>query len=389
VKYDIAIIGGGIVGLSLALSLARSDFRVVVIEAKKPQLDWPQDQLTARVSALNNASCQFLQSIDIFSKLGKAACSPLQAMHVWDHLGGGVIDFDSADIGAKQLGFIAENRELVRVLWQALSKQEVIDNVIGYAPVKIEKQTETVQLTLSNEQTIQAQLVIGADGGHSWLRDQMTDFVQRSYQQQAIVAVVQSAKSHKQVAYQNFLPEGPLGLLPLSAPDQSAIVWSNKQEKAQELLHLSEKKFNLALSSALAMKLGSLKTITSPKAIPLIMRHAKQYITERLALVGDAAHTIHPLAGQGVNLGLADVACLANCLSKAKQAEHDIGAHQTLRKYERQRRPQNQLMINAMCLFDQCFTSEESWLVHLRSQGFTLTNRSHFLKKQFMLHADG
>jgi len=233
-------------------------------------------------------------------------------------------------------------------------------------------------------------LIIGADGGQSWVRAQMgVPVTERPYDQQALVAVLKTEKTHQQMGWQSFLPTGPLGLLPLADDHTMAMVWSNDLAVAERLSALDEKTFNRELSAALNHRLGELHCLTKPVAIPLIMRHVDQYVQPRLALVGDAAHTIHPLAGQGVNLGLMDAACLAQVLVDAQNKQQDIGSLRVLRRYQRWRKGDNALMLAAMRGFKDLFGSKKPGLMQLRSQGFNQVNQLGCVKNAFMRYAMG
>lgn len=386
----VIIIGAGMVGLVLARALSQQNIHVTLIESQKPALKFAKNSVDARVSALNLASKIFLQQLQSWEYLQPQHVAPLRELIVWDDLGGGDIHFDSADVGENEMGYIIENRELLRVLWQQCSDDENITLLCPAKPKTIQNHPDHLTLTLEDGATLSARLIVGADGGQSWLRTQMsTEVIERSYYQQAIIAVVKTESAHCNVAYQSFLTTGPIGLLPLADAHQAALVWSCDHEKAQALLAMEASEFNLEMTNALHMRLGQLRLLNAPQAISLTMRHARQYVALRLALIGDAAHTIHPLAGQGVNLGFMDAQCLANVISHAAQVGKDIGAMKILRRYERARKGDNTVMIAAMRGFKELFGNESPLLIQLRSQGLNLCNRMTMLKKCFMHYAMG
>lgn len=362
---QVTIIGAGMVGLALANKLAAMDIGVTLIESRLPDLDFSIDahRHTQRVSALGLASRDLLQSINAWEALRAACITPFSKIEAWSHESGQKVHFDAAEIGKKQLGYIVENREVVRVLWQCAEQHPLIT-------IECPK-----QLTTLDDMREQTQLIVAADGGNSWVRRQAgIDCSERSYGQTAIVATIQSAKPHQNTAYQSFLKTGPLGVLPLHDPHQLSIVWSADDDYAAELIAMNDTAFNRALSNALDLRLGKLELMTERKTFPLIRRHAKQYAQPGLVLIGDAAHTIHPLAGQGVNLGFKDVKALAAQLGKAQQKEQPLGSLNALRHYERERKVDNQRMHLAMQLFRDHAT-QLAW-------GFGVVDKQPWLKKK-------
>ena len=247
------------------------------------------------------------------------------------------------------------------------------------------KTNNTVTLTLNSGEILTADLLIGADGGRSWVRQQFNfPLLERAYQHDAIVAVIACEKPHWGCALQPFLPTGPLGVLPLANPHQVAIVWSADLARAEALVQLPEVDFNRELTNALQSRLGSMKLLSARQKIPLIMRHAKQYVMENVALVGDAAHTIHPLAGQGVNLGFQDALALTDEIIQAAAKKQPVGGLKSLRRYERRRKTDNTVMLMIMRLFKEVFAEDSIPIVTLRSQGLTQVNKLNWLKRCLM-----
>lgn len=386
----IVIVGGGMVGLVLAAALARAQWPVTVVETRLPELQWETTSLDARVSAINNVSQQILINLSIWPHIRPESYAPLRGLRVWDHLGGGEIHFDSAGIGEAQLGFIIENRALIKALWENLAAEKNVTFLCPQQPAKIIHTGTQLQLQLEDQTLIPAQLIIGADGSHSWVREAMgVTLCERSYEQQALLAVVHTVRSHQHLGWQSFLPTGPLGVLPLADSQTTAIVWSNTLPAAERLMQLSAADFNQELSAALGYHLGAMTVLTPLKRIPLIMRHAQEYVQPRLALVGDAAHTIHPLAGQGVNLGFLDAAVLVHVLNQAREKHQDVGSLRVLQRYQRWRKADNELMLAAMRGFKELFGHNTAWLVQLRSQGLRWVNQTNFIKNPLMRYAMG
>ncbi len=386
----VVIIGGGMVGLLLAAALASEDIAVTIIETKEPQLDWELDSFSARVSAINVVSRRMLRNLGVWKHVRESSYGTLMGLTAWDSVGGGEISFDSADVGVPDLGVIVENRELVRVLWEHCAEQPQISIHCPVTPKAINKHEDGFTIDLEDGTTLKASLIIGADGAHSWVRGEMAAKLKtKSYRQSAIVTVVKTQSAHENIGWQAFLPTGPLALLPLANPHRCAIVWSATSKQAENLMAMDTNEFECELNNEFGVRLGEIAVLTERRAIPLRMRHVQHYVEPRLALIGDAAHTIHPLAGQGVNLGFMDAACLAACLSQAKQKGQDFGNMKVLRRYERWRKGENALMIAAMRSFNDLFLSDSTMLVQARNMGLKITNRLTSLKNCFMKVAMG
>lgn len=386
-NFDVIIVGGGMVGLVMAKILAQANFHVALIEAKQPTLKINHAEPESRVSALNLASINLLKRTSIWPHLSTS--TPFLKMQIWDDNGSGEVVFDSADMGLSELGFIVENRDIVRTAWSDLQTQS---HVKIYCPAVIENiAVEDSSVTVSlNHETLCAPLLIGADGANSAVREQLNFKMHcKKYEQQAVIAVLETEKKHRQIALQSFLTTGALGILPLQNPNQIAIVWSYDEDKISQILQCDNEKFNLQLQTAMGNLLGQVKLISDRKNIPLVARHAKNYIQPRVALIGDAAHTIHPLAGQGANLGFQDVESLAECLITAKNAKRDLGGLKTLRRYERSRKFDNQQMLALMRAFKTIFGSTHALVIRLRNFGLSTTNRITPLKNLFMKSASG
>lgn len=378
----ITIVGGGMVGLFFAKLLAQAGIEVTIIESKKAN--------DARVSAINAVSKRMLQNLEIWPSINETAYSPLMGLKVWDGVGGAEIHFDGAQVGVPALGAIVENREIVRVLWESLEKDPVVNFICPARPQMLKHSENAFEIILEQGDVIATQMVVGADGARSWVREQMlSEIKERPYDQTAIIAEVETEKAHEQTGWQVFLPTGPLALLPLRDSNRCSIVWSTTAEQAKDLMVMDEIKFNNEINNAFGLRLGEIKRISHPKAIPLVMRHAKQYVKPGMALIGDAAHTIHPLAGQGANLGFMDAACLAQCIIDARTSKRDENSLRVLRRYERWRKGDNTLMLLAMRGFKELFSTSSLWMTQARNIGLNLTNRSNLLKNCFMQLAMG
>ena len=387
--YDIVINGAGMVGSALACALADSGLSIAIVEPREPVLDWPDDSIDLRVSAITVASERIFHHLDVWPAMVRRGISPFRDMRVWDAGGSGRIHFDAAEIGAAHLGHVIENRVIQAALLEGMQRH---DNVDLLTPASVETMTvtdERVMLTLNDGNSVTARLLVGADGGNSPVRELAGITTSGwQYRQQAVVANVATELPHQECAWQRFLSGGPLAFLPL-ANGHSAIVWSTTPQHAESLLAMNETEFMAAVTEAFDSRLGRVTATSQRAAFPLRLQHARCYVRHRLALVGDAAHTIHPLAGQGVNLGLLDAATLAEVIADARRAGKDIGRQHVLRRYERWRKGDNLLTMGVMDGFKRLFGASSTLLRHLRNSGLSMADSATPLKHFIMQRAMG
>ncbi len=387
--YDIVIIGGGMVGAAFARALGGSVLRVAVVEPRA-QLPYQSTAPTdLRVSAITQASQRIFAALDVWPTIAARRICAFREMRVWDAAGSGAIHFDSADIGTATLGWIIENQVIQSALWESLAIQNNIEVICPALPVDISFDEDAARVILDNGRTLNTHLLVAADGADSRVRAMAGIATQGwRYDQQGVVATVTSPRSHQDTARQRFLPDGPLALLPLS-DGRCSIVWSTSPAQAERLLALGETAFCRELSVASDGVLGEIAATGPRAAFPLRLQHARDYVRPRLALIGDAAHCVHPLAGQGVNLGLLDAAALGEVLLDARQAGRDIGGLKTLRRYERWRKGDNLLMMGVMDGFKHLFGTGWSPLRVTRNAGLTLTDHLQPVKNLIMRRAMG
>jgi 2-octaprenylphenol hydroxylase len=390
-QYDIIIVGSGAVGATSALTLAKdSALKIALLDAQPIAAHWQAEKIDQRVSAISLASKNIFKYLNVWSDIQAKRVSPYTKMFVWDEAGAGQIQFDCADVNAETLGYIIEDN-VVRT--SLISKISAYSNIELIHPIKLQalqRYADRVELIATDRRMFSTKLLIAADGANSWVRAQMdTELKTRDYAQTALVATVQTELSHQATAWQRFLTTGPLAFLPLRDSHTCSIVWSAKHAYAEELLALSDDEFCQRLSMAFAEKLGKINHTTARLHFPLRMRHVKNYVQDRIAYIGDAAHTLHPLAGQGINLGLLDAACLSEVILTAAAKNRDFANVGTLRKYERWRKSDNLLMLTAVDVLKHLFMSSSSHLRRARNAGLDFTNRAPLLKNIFMNYALG
>jgi len=387
--YDIVVIGAGMVGAAFACAMRGSGLRLGIVESRPPLLDWPSDSVDLRVSAISAASQQTFTALGAWDRMISLGVSPFREMYVWDAAGAGTIHFDSADIAESRLGHIIENRVIQRALYECLTETAHVDLLCPMRIDALQCTQDEAAVVLDDQTRLTSRLVVAADGGQSRTRELAgIETTGEPYGQHAVVTYVRTRESHRSTAWQRFLPTGPLAFLPLR-DGSCSIVWSTTPSHAEELLDMDEGNFCATLGTAFDQKLGQVYSCGPRAAFVLQRRHAVRYVQPRLALVGDAAHTIHPLAGQGVNLGLLDAAALAEVLLSEARHGGDVGAWRVLRRYERWRRGENQRMMSTMDILKHLFESQRQPVAWLRNAGLAATDVAWPIKRVLMRHAMG
>ena len=388
-SYDVIIVGSGMVGATLACALGNSSLKIAVIEAQQSNFDWDEGSHDIRVSAITHASQHIFENLGVWESMQHDGVAAYNKMHVWDATGQGQIHFDSTEVGQADLGHIIENRIIQKAVQTRLADFDNIDLLMPVQLQSMQLNEQGVELISTDGLKLRAKMLVGADGANSWVRKQAGITLSSwAYHQNAVVCNVTTSESHQNACWQQFMPEGPLAFLPL-ADGQSSIVWSTTEEKAQSLLNMDEHSFNQELQMTFGSSLGRIQLNSERGSFPLRLRHANQYVQAHLALIGDAAHTVHPLAGQGVNLGLLDAVVLAEELLRAVEKKRDIGSLSTLRRYERRRKGDNIAMLAAMDGFKRLFSNDITPLKLLRNSGLNIADKLKPLKNLMIKRAMG
>ncbi|MCW3147559.1 2-octaprenyl-3-methyl-6-methoxy-1,4-benzoquinol hydroxylase [Stutzerimonas stutzeri] len=394
-QADLIIVGAGMVGSTLALALEGCGLDIVVLDAGPLTLG-PFDARGAfepRVSALSAASQRILQRVGAWPGIAARRASPYTDMRVWDGSGTGQIHFCAAAVHAEVLGHIVENRVVQDALLEALQARGTVELIADARLDQLRESADGWLLTLADGRQLHAPLVVAADGANSAVRRLAgCETREWDYLHHAIVTSVRCAEPHRRTAWQRFTDDGPLAFLPLEREGGQhwcSIVWSATEGEAERLMALDDEAFRAALGRAFEQRLGEVLEVDPRLCIPLRQRHAKRYVRPGLALIGDAAHTIHPLAGQGVNLGLLDAAVLAEVLGAALQRGEQPGDVRVLSRFERRRMPHNLAMMAAMEGFERLFQADPLPLRWLRNAGLKGIEALPEMKALFVRQALG
>ena len=395
-KFDVLIVGAGTVGLTLALAL-RKQGQLNVAIADIGNINELTEQPEVRVSAINAASEQIFINLDVWPLIQAQRLQPYQHMHVWDKAGYGKLDFNINDLsnntdnnfsGGQHLGHIIENNVIRNALWKKAEEDNGITFFTDEALNSIGAGSSEVFASFNAGIPITAKLVVGADGANSWVRKQMNmPITFRDYDHHALVATVKCQQGHQNTAWQVFLPTGPLAMLPLFENNLCSIVWSTSPDDAKRLAELDENTFAKELTAALDGKLGKVTLESQRFTQPLMMRLAHDFVKDKVVLIGDAAHTIHPLAGQGVNLGLLDAAALAQTL--CVDISNINNCSKALKAFSRWRKSEATEMVIAMEAIKQVFSPQHQAPKLLRGFGMTLLNHFAPAKKLLIQQALG
>ena len=388
-RYEVIVVGGGMSGAAVACALGYGGVRAALLDKAEPARQWPPEPIDIRVSALTRASRLMLEQIGAWPGMVRRGVSAYREMRVFDARGGGELHFDSADTEYNELGHIVENRVTVAALWDVLDTLDSIDCITPALVSGVESDAEGMHLRLDDGRIFVADLVIAADGHDSAMRKMAGIGVTGwDYGQHGLVATVTTELSHRATAWQRFMDEGPLAFLPL-ANGQCSIVWTLRSDTAKAHLALPDPDFLDVLEQASNGLLGRMLAVGSRAAFPLRFQYANCYTADHLVLVGDAAHVMHPLAGQGANAGLLDAAAIAEIIMQTRHEQRSLEGRRLLRRYERWRKGDNLIMMGSMDVLNKTFGMQGAELAGLRSAGMSWINRTALLKNYFNRYAMG
>lgn len=386
-RLDVAVAGGGVVGAACALALARAGLDVALVEAR-PVPRWLAEQPDLRVYALAPDNAALLDALGVWPQVVRARAQPYRKMRVWDAGGGDELAFDAATLARDELGWIVENGLLVDRLWAAL----VAAGVQVHCPARVqgmEQDEAGVRLQLDDGTRLEARLAVAADGGASELRRLAgLDVDAHDYGQRGVVAFIETADPHQETAWQRFLPTGPLALLPFTQ-GRSSIVWTLPEAEAARVLALDDAAFAVALTDASAARLGRAVPVSARAAFPLRRQLVRQQVASRVLVLGDAAHVVHPLAGQGVNLGLRDVAALRAEVESAQTRRVDWASAHRLQRWARRRRSDNTVSAYAFEGINRLFSNADPLAVLARGPLLGLAGKLPPLTRALWRHAAG
>ncbi len=385
-SFDVIIVGGGLVGASLALALAPANLSVAVIEPRPPQPVPDDGSWDSRVYAISPGSAAFLEDCGAWLGVPQDRVTRVEAMQVCGDDAHSQLDFSAYDAGLRELAFIAENRLLHDALWQRLQRAEHVRVFCPARCTAAEWHDEGARLWLNDGAALDAKLTVGADGGESWLRTQAgIDIKPRDYGHLGVVANFSTEHAHRGIAYQWFLRNSILALLPLPGRRVS-MVWSTPEPHGRELLTLAPTALAEQVEAASGSALGRMECITPAAAFPLRLQRVEHIVKSRIALAGDAAHNVHPLAGQGVNLGLRDARELASVMLE-RGAQNDCGDYALLRRYERARKEDILALQLTTDALQKLFSYDAVWLSRARNLGLELVNSQPQLKRLLVQQA--
>ncbi len=387
-QFDVVIVGGGMVGAAVACGLGRSDLKIAVIENEFPSEFSPDQSHDLRVSALSIASKTILEMIGAWHGVENRRVCPFKRMRVWETVGD--TEFCSDDIGRSELGYIVENRVTQLAL---LERLQTFENIELICPARIEtlnySNADDSDLILNNGRMLTTKLLVAADGAQSKIRHGVgLGVTSWDYEQHALVIYIETAQPQQDITWQRFVASGPQAFLPLTG-NFGSIVWYNSPDEVKRLQAVSLDDLKAELMATFPEELGEVTRVIAVTSFPLKRQHAQHYVKHGVALVGDAAHTINPLAGQGVNIGLLDAAALAEVILEATQQGRSISDVSVLKRYEKMRRTENLKMMTVMDVFYQAFSNEFLPLKFLRNLGLGLAERVKPLKNKVMRGAMG
>ena len=386
-QQEIIVIGGGMVGAAAALGLAKLGVKVALIE-KNPLPNFVENApYDVRISAISAASVELLSQLGAWQAIEQMRVCPYDGLETWE-IDGFNTAFHASELGLDKLGYMVENNLIQIGLWQALSDYQNCQQAVGFQQISANRNGELWEVTLDNQQKFSAPIVLACDGANSLVRSWSgIGLTSWQYRQHCLLAVVNTEKAQQSVTWQQFFPTGPRAFLPL-LDHQGCVVWYDSPQRIQQLKQMQSAKLSEEIMAAFPERLGKVE-VTAHGSFPLTRQHAQSYVRNGIVLVGDAAHTINPLAGQGVNLGFKDVKALLEVAEQAVQKGQNLANEELWKTYERKRKPDNLLMQTGMDVFYKTFKTDLLPVKVLRNLGLIMAQRATPLKKKALKYALG
>jgi len=391
VNIDVTIVGAGLVGCTLACLLSNQGLRVGIVDRNNPLNVSKESELQGRTVALNLSSVGIFQDLDLWNDIYHSTTN-FNRIYVWDSTGSSPLEFLSEHVNEENLGYVASNNLILSFLSRYIHRSKSIELYLDSEISSLEIDDNKTTILLSDGKQVSSPLVVGADGAKSFIRNKINiDTRTWSYYQKAFVASLKTNKPHLNTAWQVFTSTGPIALLPYDKAGKAnvSLVWSADNKYAAEINKFTKKDFSRELEEKTESILGNVEIVGDIYSFPLYQLHSKTYFSNRAVLVGDAAHSFHPLAGQGLNSGLSDVSCLFKLIAEYRRKAKDIGSKEILRDYEKRRKVPNLAMVALMELFKQGFEGNNPWLKLTRNMAFKVASKNRILKRNLIKQAAG
>lgn len=390
-NIDVTIVGAGLVGCTLACLLSNQGLKVGIVDRNNPLKVSKESELQGRTVALNLSSVGIFQDLDLWNDIYHSTTN-FNRIYVWDSTGSSPLEFLSEHVNEENLGYVASNNLILSFLSRYIHRSKSIELYLDSEISSLEIDDNKTTILLSDGKQVSSPLVVGADGAKSFIRNKINiDTRTWSYYQKAFVASLKTNKPHLNTAWQVFTSTGPIALLPYDKAGKAnvSLVWSADNKYAAEINKFTKKDFSRELEEKTESILGNVEIVGDIYSFPLYQLHSKTYFSNRAVLVGDAAHSFHPLAGQGLNSGLSDVSCLFKLIAEYRRKAKDIGSKEILRDYEKRRKVPNLAMVALMELFKQGFEGNNPWLKLTRNMAFKVASKNRILKRNLIKQAAG
>ena len=386
IETEIVIIGSGLVGLTMAISLAKEGVKVALLD-RRSKAEITDNKFDSRASAISYGSKEFLEKYDIWADINKFA-GPISDILVLDKESSLSLDFKKELLSSNPMGYIVKNRDIYNSLFKAADKYDNLDLLFSTSYEKIDFCDDHVNVVLSNGSNVISKLLIAGDGKYSNIRDLLSiKIIEKDYKQDAMIFNISHKNHHNEIAIEKFLPAGPFAILPLVGGYESSIVWTEGRERVKDFMSLDRQNFEQEIEKRCDNSIGEVKLISDPVSYPLKLTLAKKYVSHRAALIGDAIHGMHPIAGQGYNVAVRDIRVLLKEILEARYIKCDIGAKEVLDSYQRSRYLDSYSMAGVTHGLNYLFSNDIMPVKLARRAGLAVVNKMNFLKKKIVRYA--